>query len=74
MTSTSFLRRKVDVLSHVAGPLLGVFRLVWQGVDKLSQSLRFPALDDEMDLNGPESIEALKVRPTLRCVFVCVCV
>ena len=61
MMSTSFLRWKVDILSHVAGPLLGVFLLVWQGVDKLSQLLRFTALDDETDVNETESVEAMKI-------------
>jgi len=61
MMYTSFLRWKVDILSHVAWPLLGVFLLVWQGVDKLSQLLRFTALDDETDVNETESVEAMKI-------------
>jgi hypothetical protein len=41
MTSTLPLKQHVEFLSHVTEPLLGVFWLVWQGVDKMSKLLLF---------------------------------
>jgi hypothetical protein len=38
MRHTLALYLKVDVLSHVRGPLLVVFWFVWQGVDEMSLS------------------------------------
>jgi hypothetical protein len=40
MTSTFPLKQNVDVLSHVTRGYLEVFRLLWQGVDEMSQFVK----------------------------------